>query len=148
MRQMRCNHCPAPVGELCRGIESGATGVKRFCELVDPSRPDYQPAYIRILVRSLPPDHPPIMVQAKNALAAIGRTVGAAVTGQAVLVPPEERDRRWAQCMTCVHLKADRCELCGCFFGVKIELAREACPDSPPRWEPYQEKEHHDQSTA
>lgn len=43
---MRCPHCPAPVDELCRG-----EAVPRFCQLVDATHPDYQPAYKRILVR-------------------------------------------------------------------------------------------------
>jgi hypothetical protein len=43
---MRCPHCPAPNGELCRGET-----VPHFCALVDPSGPIYNPAFIRILVR-------------------------------------------------------------------------------------------------
>jgi hypothetical protein len=43
---MRCPHCPAPEGELCRGEK-----IKRFCQLVDSTHPDYNPAYKRILVK-------------------------------------------------------------------------------------------------
>ncbi len=43
---MRCSHCPAPIEEHCRGEE-----VNRFCDFVNPSHPQYDPAYKRILVR-------------------------------------------------------------------------------------------------
>ncbi len=80
-------------------------------------------------------DFPSIATQARNLGGAIGRVVAAAVTGHPVKVSPEERDRRWALCMTCENLVNDRCKLCGCFFRAKIELATESCPLNPPRWE-------------
>lgn len=40
----RCPHCPLDNNLICRGPQ-----VRRFCELVDPSRSDYDAAYIRIL---------------------------------------------------------------------------------------------------
>ncbi len=43
---MRCPHCPAPDGELCRG-----EAIPHFCRLVNPADPIYTPAYVRILVR-------------------------------------------------------------------------------------------------
>jgi hypothetical protein len=86
-----------------------------------------------------PTSFPPLATQAGNLVGAIGRTIGAALTGQSVRVPPEERDKRWAQCMTCVNLVNDRCRLCGCNSMVKIELAQERCPMEPPRWLKYEE---------
>ena len=84
-----------------------------------------------------PASFPPVGIQIGNALGALGRAAGAALTGGFVWVPAEVRDARWAQCMICEHLINDRCNLCGCFFGKKIRLATEACPDKPPRWEAY-----------
>jgi hypothetical protein len=43
---MRCQNCPAHKLEQCRG-----EGVPRFCQLVDPTHPDHDPAYVRILVQ-------------------------------------------------------------------------------------------------
>ena len=44
--RMRCQHCKAPIGELCRGEQTAV-----FCGDVDPQSPSYTPAYARILVR-------------------------------------------------------------------------------------------------
>jgi hypothetical protein len=87
---------------------------------------------------------PSIAVQAGNAIGALGRAAHAAVSGQPVLVPPEVRDKRWAQCMTCVNLVNDRCRLCGCFFAKKIQLATESCPMSPPKWTAYHGESKHE----
>jgi len=43
---MRCPHCPALIGELCRG-----EAIPHFCRLVNPVDPIYTPAFVRILVR-------------------------------------------------------------------------------------------------
>ncbi len=43
---MRCDHCPAPKDESCRGEE-----VREFCNKVDPTHERYNPEYLRILVR-------------------------------------------------------------------------------------------------
>jgi hypothetical protein len=84
---------------------------------------------------------PPIHVQAGNALGAIGRVIGAAVTGQAVWVPSEVLDARRSECAICPHLVNNRCKLCGCPYERKIRLATERCPDKPPRWGAYKEEE-------
>lgn len=44
---MRCPHCP--ISGPCRG-ENAA----RLCELVDPTHPAYNPAYLRVLVPTDP----------------------------------------------------------------------------------------------
>lgn len=43
---MRCPHCPAPAGELCRGEAN-----PHFCHLVDPANPNRNTDYARILVK-------------------------------------------------------------------------------------------------
>jgi hypothetical protein len=114
------------------------TGVKRYEDLCSEAYHDHKRMREKISEMAREPEtasFPPTHVQAGNAARALGRVVGAAVTGQAVLVPPEVRDTRWAQCMTCVHLVNDKCRLCGCRFLAKIALATERCPIG--RWEAY-----------
>lgn len=41
-------------------------------------------------------------------------------------------EERKAVCEACEHLKANKCELCGCAYRKKILLASEVCPDG--RW--------------
>jgi hypothetical protein len=43
---VRCDHCPAPAEELCRG-----ESIAHYCRLVDPQSEIYTPAFIRILIR-------------------------------------------------------------------------------------------------
>jgi mannose/cellobiose epimerase-like protein (N-acyl-D-glucosamine 2-epimerase family) len=76
---------------------------------------------------------PSALEMVSNAAKALGRVVKAAATGEPIRVSPDERDRRWAQCMTCENLVDDRCKLCGCSFLAKIKLATERCPIG--KWE-------------
>jgi hypothetical protein len=118
------------------------TGVEHYRQLCSHAYHDHKRMREKISLMAREPEtasFPSIAVQAGNALGALGRAAGAAVTGQFVWVPAEVRDARWAQCMTCEHLVNDRCKLCGCFFAKKIRLATEACPDKPPRWGAYTE---------
>jgi hypothetical protein len=82
----------------------------------------------------VPGSFPPIMIQAGNAVAAAGRVIGAVVTGQPVLVPPEVLEARRSECETCENLLNGRCKLCGCPYEKKIRLATEECPMVPPKW--------------
>jgi hypothetical protein len=43
---MRCIHCPTPENLRCAGLD-----VRRFCELIDPSCPQYDPRYREAIVR-------------------------------------------------------------------------------------------------
>jgi hypothetical protein len=126
-----CEKCPCPTTCLQR---------PSFCEWAQEGK---QSKLDHIRMRSAlgespgASSFPPVATQIGNALGALGRAAGAAVSGQFVWVPAEVRDARRAQCMTCEHLVNDRCKLCGCFFAKKIRLATEACPDKPPRWGAY-----------
>jgi len=40
----RCRRCPVAPGSSCAG-----TSIARLCELVDPSHPDFNPSYLRLL---------------------------------------------------------------------------------------------------
>jgi hypothetical protein len=42
----RCIRCPAPENLRCAGFD-----VRRFCELIDPSCPQYEPGYLKVIVR-------------------------------------------------------------------------------------------------
>jgi hypothetical protein len=128
-KRMRCPHCPAPKDEICRGEEE----VPRYCQLVNPGHPDYQPQYIRILVKDdyivvrspvLPPTWP---VKARNASAALWRIVVAIWNRKAILAAKEEETRRLSICALCPHWTGSSCNLCGC--GVfKQKLMTEHCP--------------------
>jgi hypothetical protein len=43
---MRCIHCPTPENLRCAGLD-----VRRFCELIDPSCPQYDSRYLDLIVR-------------------------------------------------------------------------------------------------
>jgi hypothetical protein len=43
---MRCIHCPTPENVRCAGFV-----VRRFCELIDPSCPQYDSRYIDVIIR-------------------------------------------------------------------------------------------------
>jgi hypothetical protein len=110
------------------------TGVKRYEYLCSEAYFDHKRMRAQITEMAHEHEFPSLATQAGNLAGAIGRAAGQFLSGGPVLVPPEERDKRWAQCMTCENLVNDRCNLCGCFFAKKIRLAQESCPDKPPRW--------------
>jgi Family of unknown function (DUF6171) len=74
--------------------------------------------------------YPPVATMAGNLLGAIGRTVAAVATGQAVKVTQEEHDRRYSVCLECPELdkEQNRCRRCGCALALKPWLTRESCP--------------------
>ena len=45
-RQMRCIYCPTQENLHCSGLD-----VRRFCELIDPSCPQYDSRYLDVIVR-------------------------------------------------------------------------------------------------
>jgi hypothetical protein len=69
---MRCPHCPLDRSLRCRGEE-----VRRFCELVDPSGPDYRREYARILAGD---DHV-VTAEEREALAESAKRIGGAPSG-------------------------------------------------------------------
>ena len=71
---------------------------------------------------------PGILRTAANAVAAAGRVVGAAVSGQRVGVSMDERSHRMAVCHACPRFSGNRCLECGCFVEAKAMLATEDCP--------------------
>lgn len=75
---------------------------------------------------------PALSTQAKNALQAAGRVVGAAVTGKAVFATPEVVAARQAVCDSCEFWVKEkkRCSVCGCRTDAKLKLATESCPKS------------------
>jgi hypothetical protein len=83
-------------------------------------------------------DYPSTATMVGNALSAAGRVIAAAVTGEAVQVPTEEFERRYALCRSneCGQYDSaqDRCIKCGCVANLKTRLATEHCPLDPPKW--------------
>ena len=47
---MRCIHCPTPENLRCAGLD-----VRRFCELIDPSCPQYDAGYLDVIVSEVAP---------------------------------------------------------------------------------------------
>jgi hypothetical protein len=45
----RCIHCPTPENLHCAGLD-----VRRFCELIDPSCPEFDSRYLDVIVREAP----------------------------------------------------------------------------------------------
>lgn len=44
MMPMRCIHCPTSEKIRCAGLD-----VRRFCELIDPTCPDFDPGYLSVI---------------------------------------------------------------------------------------------------
>ena len=42
----KCIRCPTPENVRCAGLD-----VRRYCELIDPSCPQYDPGYLQVIVR-------------------------------------------------------------------------------------------------
>ncbi len=102
---------------------------ERYRWLTSDDNPDVaqREGYRASLVRQAS-DLPPLIQQASNAIEAVGRAVGAALTGQPVLAATHVADRRWAICAACPELEGDRCRVCGCHMRAKSALSQEACP--------------------
>ena len=77
---------------------------------------------------------PPMTEMAKNAAAAFGRAVSAAVSGEPVARSEEEQEKFLAICTgtettpKCEKYEDGRCSICGCFARLKTKLATEHCP--------------------
>lgn len=83
-----------------------------------------------------PPEYPPPIARAGNALSALGRVVGAVIRGEPVHVEAAVHDARLAACMGCEFNgeapAGVKCTKCGC-GGSKLRLATERCPVG--KWE-------------
>ena len=49
-------------------------------------------------------------------------------TKQSIKVSPDIQTYRWNICTSCESLDHDRCNECGCFMKVKVQLASANCP--------------------
>ena len=82
---------------------------------------------------------PPPATVAMNAARAAGRIALALASGEPVMVPEADRERRLALCRACENLADGRCNLCGCRVGRmvldKTRYATEQCPAVPSRWQ-------------
>jgi Family of unknown function (DUF6171) len=110
----KCRNCPCP--DICMAKPT-------WCEWM--KAPNPHPTQIKgICDRS----RIGLGQQVYNVAGAIGRVARAALTGQQVRVDDETLAARRATCETCDHLKGSKCDLCGCYYQVKITLNTEKCP--------------------
>lgn len=68
---------------------------------------------------------------------ALCRALKALVSPGDLLVADEQVQKaRAARCRNCPHFvgKSGQCDLCMCVVSLKVLMAGEICPDSPPRW--------------
>lgn len=116
------------------------TGHRRFAELLDPSHPDYNPRYWRVVrkmagvtepppVVEPEPDYPSVVAMAGNAAKA---AAGFAASGFKV-VDQAERERRLDICRGCAEFYDEargRCRhsKCGCVVSIKVRVASQHCP--------------------
>jgi hypothetical protein len=121
---VRCPHCPTPKDELCRGEQ-----IQRFCQLVDPEHPDYNPEYKRILVRDdyVAGNYPAVVQQVRN----LWRDFKAFVRSGGKLAPKALRRARLAVCEAPCEKwdkQQRRCVQCGCKEDVKVYSLVAKCP--------------------
>lgn len=127
---VRCEHCPAGSDHPCAAI---ATGHGRYCELIDPANPAYDPAYMPFL-RDWEPPSPNLIEKAISLATAIYEHVAAGMP----LLDDAAYEARLAICRVCPNVVGDveGCRACGCGPGIRVKArwAEQKCPDSPPRW--------------
>lgn len=143
---MKCDHCP--LREEQRPCKAEVTGHARYCELVDPSHPMYEPAYIPLLLSYQSPHqevplpaarpYPGLANQAWNLTRAVGRAGVAFLRTGHLRATDEQREARLAICRQCDRYDAEqvRCRECGCYLPEKTSWISESCPLTPPRWGP------------
>ncbi len=95
--------------------------------------------------------HVPITIQATDATAIQENTkpsmyarLTSGITGVAKALAgvdaasPEIEGLRLSKCEPCEHnqpgVLGRYCHLCGCYIDLKVKVASEQCPDTPPRW--------------
>jgi hypothetical protein len=122
----RCGHCS--LNTHCPNDKVECNGVmhRRYCDLVNPEHPDYNPAYISVLCKEPKPKPMPSFVT-QVSTAAIA-AVNFAASGF-VLVGPEIEKQRKDICMECPLNVNGRCSKCGCLIRLKVKPASESCPE-------------------
>jgi hypothetical protein len=131
-------------------IVVGRTRHERYRVLCSDAHPDREHWRARMLALAEAPSYPPLATQAANLAGAAGRVVGAIVRGEPVTVPAAVLEERQSTCAGCPRwdAAARRCRLCGCRTDLKLRLARERCPDRPPRWLEWEGKPDDDAGTG
>jgi hypothetical protein len=56
------------------------------------------------------------------------------IRGKAFFAPSHVAELRLDICSACEHNVDGQCTVCDCFIAAKTIIAREQCPDNPPRW--------------
>jgi Family of unknown function (DUF6171) len=118
---MKCSNCPCP--DICLQWDAFCAQAAKV-----PQVPNEIKHICNRSAMGAKPAPATISQQAANAAGALGRAFTAVVHGQKVLVDEKTLAARRATCETCDHLKGPKCELCGCFYQVKITLNTEKCP--------------------
>jgi hypothetical protein len=77
---------------------------------------------------------PPVATQIKNAAVALVKVTSTVTSGNPIVAPEEEIEKRKTICESCEFLNGHRCAKCGCVFNYKIRLATQRCPVG--RWLP------------
>jgi hypothetical protein len=117
----KCPHCPV----ADRPCLAETTGHRRYCELIDPDSPSYEPGYLAI-VAATPTTGPSLLRKAAN--------FGKAIVTHAVAGLPQVDDTtyeaRLAICRACMFFTPEpmTCLKCGCDLNIKIRWADQHCP--------------------
>lgn len=69
-----------------------------------------------------------------TALIAFARFVRTLFSRNPVISTPQVQDAREEKCKQCDHLIGNQCGICSCVVSMKVLLASESCPDTPPQW--------------
>lgn len=129
----RCARCPRAMFAACEGEST-----PRLCELVDPTHPDHDPAYLVVLEPREELAYPSLATQARNLAGSLATWLRAGLP----LTPAAERARRRGICTggegrpSCDQFDPNRrrCRACGCFGDLKPWLGTTTCPLG--RWDP------------
>lgn len=135
-----CATCPRLAKGLSLPCRAQTTRHRRYCDLADPSHPDFKPAYCRMLADEPEPETVlPAPVQMPGLARQAASFFKAAVNHVSAGAPSAtnvQREARLAICRTCEYYRDERCGVCGCFVAVKASWADQSCPLNPPKWGP------------
>jgi hypothetical protein len=119
-----CAYCPIGNGVECRGL-----AVRRYCELIDPAHPAFNPRYREIIVQQSinPPDRYPSLAAQTGSFLGI---LKAFAKSGFQFADRAERTRRRSICEQCPQFNAEdqRCMVCGCSMRTKPWLLVAQCP--------------------
>jgi hypothetical protein len=101
------------------GIVVGRTGQTAYRDRCDPDHPRHNPDYIPVVMRmaeslAASPEELPLTRKIGNALAAVGRVVGAVAQGENVLAPVGVFAERLERVMNSTKNGERLCEASGC----------------------------------